>query len=108
MGVLRWDKPVRAMTDEEWRAISADSAPPGVYVPNMSQADRLAWKARAIRGKDTRVEIRKSTQATQVLIIVRRGPQVRMSMNGPAEFTVTEWYELGRVVAEAAAVLSAL
>jgi hypothetical protein len=107
MGVLTWARPAKVMTDEEWRAISADSAPPGVYVPNMSDADQAAWKAKAIRGKDPRVEIRKTARGTQVLIIVRPGPQVRMSMNGPAEFTPDEWHELGQVVAEAAAVLGA-
>lgn len=108
MGVLRWDKPVKAMTDEEWRAISADSAPPGVYVPNMSEDDKRAWKAKAVRGRDLRVEIRKTAGPAQVLIIVRPGPQVWTSMNGTAHFTGAEWYELGQVVAEAAAVMSAL
>lgn len=107
MGVLVWGRPAKVMTDEEWRSISADSAPPGVYVPNMSDADRAAWKAKAIKGRDPRVEIRKTAGGTQVLIIVRPGPRVRMSMNGPAEFTVQEWYGLGQVVAEAASVLGA-
>jgi len=105
--VLMWDKPAKVMTTGEWQAISADSAPPGVYVPDMSEADQAAWKAKAVRGKDSRVEIRKTAAGTQVLIIVRPGPAVRMSMNGPAEFTAREWHELGQVVAEAASALSA-
>jgi hypothetical protein len=99
--VLMWDKPAKVMTTEEWQAISADSAPPGVYVPNMSDADRAAWKAKAIKGQDPRVEIRKTAGGTQVLIIVRP-ESVRMSMNGSATFTQEEWGELGTAVTEAA------
>jgi hypothetical protein len=104
MGVLAWAKPLPVMTTQEWRAISADSAPPGVYVPNMSEADRAAWKAKAVGGRDPRVEIRKTAGGTQVLIVVRAAG-VRMSMNGPAEFTRDEWPELDAAVAEARSVL---
>jgi hypothetical protein len=104
MGILMWDRPSRIMTTQEWQAISADSAPPGVYVPNMSEADRMAWKARAIGGRDSRVEIRKTAGGTQVLIVVRPG-SVRMSMNGPAFFTREEWGELETAVAEATGAL---
>jgi hypothetical protein len=93
------------MTTEQWQAISADSAPPGVYVPNMSEADRDAWKAKLIGGRDPRVEIRKAAGGTQVLIVVRPGG-VRMSMNGPASFTREEWGQLAAAVAEAAARLT--
>lgn len=104
MGVLVWAKPAKVMTDEEWRSISADSAPPGVYVPNMSDASRRAWKAKAIGGRDPRVEIRKTADGTQVLTIVRP-ESVRMSMNGPATFTRQEWDELRIAVAEAVTAL---
>jgi hypothetical protein len=104
MGILMWDKPSRTMTDEEWRSVTADSAPPGVYVPNMSEADRMAWKAKAIGGRDLRVEIRKTAGGTQVLIVVRPD-SVRMTMNGPAVFTREEWGELETAVAEATGAL---
>ena len=39
MSVLDWDKPGRVVSIEEWKGISADSAPPGVYTPNMSDED---------------------------------------------------------------------
>jgi hypothetical protein len=104
-GILRWDKPPKIMTTEQWRAISADSAPPGVYVPNMSAADAGSWKAKLFRGADPpRVEIRKTACGTQVLIAVNRGG-MRVSMNGPAVFTMAEWGQLSAAVAEAVTVL---
>ena len=98
--VLKWDKPKKVMTDAEWQSVSADGAPPGVYVPNMSEQDRLAWKAKAIGGKDPRIEIRKSVRGAQVLIVVR-DESVRMSMNGTSQFSRDEWAELNLAVAEA-------
>lgn len=48
MSVLGWDKPAKVLTTEEWKSISADSAPPGVYVPNMSVDDMERWKAKMV------------------------------------------------------------
>lgn len=42
MPLLMWEKPERVMSKEAWKGISADSAPPGVYIPNMSNEDREA------------------------------------------------------------------
>lgn len=104
-GILRWGKPSQVMTPQEWRAISADAAPPGVYTPNMSAADAASWKAKLFRGANPpRVEIRKTAAGTQVLIVVNGGG-VRMSMNGPACFTREEWSGLHAAVAEAVYVL---
>lgn len=131
MGVLSWDKPQRAVSVEEWKGISADSAPPGVYTPNMSREDRLKWKAKLIRPKDTppRVEIRKSFNmggGAQVLIIVSlgggynygpgyrveqrwggttKGINVHVSANSAACMTFDQWGEMMAAVAEAKAVL---
>lgn len=63
MSVLMWDKPKRVKSVEEWKDISADGAPPGVYTPNMSEDDKHKWKA-VLKGKTTGfpyVEIRKTT-----------------------------------------------
>lgn len=108
MSVLTWDPRPRAMSREQWEAISADCAPPGVYTPNMSRADMELWKAKLFRGANPpRVEIRKTVCGTQVLIAVNPGG-VRMSMNGPAVFTVGEWDELHAAVAEVVTVLEGL
>lgn len=101
-GVLYWGTPQRAMPASEWMAISADGAPPGVYTPNMSEADMARWKAKLVNpaGGDTRVEIRKSAGGTQILIIVTVS-RVTMSMNGRATLTAAEFGEMGFAVAEA-------
>lgn len=118
MGVLVWDKPERAISIEKWKGISADGAPPGVYMPNMSEAAMKLWKAKLIATKtdDPRVEIRK-TAAAQILIIVRQGESldkwgrksrsnVTISMNGQARFSIEEFAELDQAVEEAWEILS--
>jgi hypothetical protein len=46
--ILMWDKPTPVMTKEQRDSISADGAPPGCYVPNMSPTDRMRWKAKLV------------------------------------------------------------
>lgn len=46
--VLTWDKPKPIMSKADWSANQADSAPPGTYMPNMSEADRMRWKAKLV------------------------------------------------------------
>jgi hypothetical protein len=119
MTVLMWDKPAKTESTEEWKSRSADGAPPGVYTPNMGEADMLAWKARLVGGQDPRVEIRKTVVGTprkskhgswnttsyaQVLIVVR-ADSVTMSANGTMEFSNDETSELFKAVAEARAAL---
>lgn len=108
MSILFWDKPKKAMPIEEWKAISADSAPPGVYVPNMSADDMNRWKAKlvGIKKGEPRVEIRKTVRGTQMLIIV--GLDIRVSMNGTARMTFEEMDELHQAVQEARAKLESL
>jgi hypothetical protein len=121
--VLSWDKPKRKMPKEEWMKISADSAPPGVYTPNMSKNDMLKWKAKHIKGDDERVEIRKSFYhhndkpypnhigySAQALIVVRRAPnngqpQVLISTNGKMGMTFLEACNFKDAVNEAMEVL---
>ena len=95
----------RVMSTEEWKGLSADGAPPGVYTPNMRREDMKKWKAKHVRGKDPRVEIRVTVgRCVQVLIVVR-GNEVKMSMNGTAEFTNDQIRELDQAIREAQTVL---
>jgi hypothetical protein len=116
--VLSWDKPKKAMSREEWEAISADSAPPGVYTPNMSKEDARRWRAKKIGGANPRVEIRKTVSGddpldvrenprwrhgchAQLLIVVMADGRVRMSQNGPAIYSAQDWADLELAIAEA-------
>ena len=120
MSILMWEKPKKAMSTEEWANSGGfDGGPPGGYIPNMSKADRLRWKAKYIGGKYPRVEIRKTTtNGSQLLVIVTKGgfppkggretieynsdgKHVRFSLNGPAFFSVDEFFELENAVKEA-------
>lgn len=109
--VLSWDKPQRKMSKEDWKAISADGAPPGVYTPNMSEADKAKWKAvkKGQNSGDLRVEIRKTVSGdtpekqhcyAQVLLVVRKD-SVALSCNGTAVFTADEADEMAKAIAEA-------
>lgn len=123
MNILYWDKPEKTMTTEEWQAISADSAPPGVYVPNMSDEDNSRYKAKFVGGKSgqPRVEIRKVFAGVQAVIVVsdsgagfgtqNKGKQferiegvgynIRISFNGSAFLTWQDWDELSQAIYEA-------
>lgn len=106
--VLSWEKPVRAMDVEAWKAISADCAPPGVYTPNMSAADRQRWKAKLVGAKTdaARVEIRKAWGGALVVIVVRLHDQnVTISQNGKLWGTFEEFAQLVAAVEEARQVL---
>lgn len=75
--ILRWDVPKKVKTVEQWReSYGFDGGPAGGYMPNMSEADQLSWKAK-ITGKKLgypQVEIRKTTErGRQVAIIVNLG-----------------------------------
>lgn len=106
-----------------------DDGPAGGYDGNMSQADKLRWKAKLFnKGKpDSRVELRKTFDSTQLVIIVALngwaykthekpevavsgsgrwftstlGPNVRMSMNGPLMLTFDQFHEIDEAVKEA-------
>lgn len=91
MSILCWDKPKKKVSTEEWESITADSAPPGVYSPNMSDVDKEKWKAKKIGGKNPRVEIRKTVNEVvdnqryyaQVKLVVR-SETIVFSSNGRA------------------------
>jgi ribosome-associated translation inhibitor RaiA len=128
MTILNWDKPKKAMSTKKWKGIVADGAPPGVYTPNMSQEDRLKWKAQYTKGRIPKVTIKKSTiNGTQVVIVVtlsggfpvvedpRWNPKgierqsekakVRISQNGPAFYTFQEMQDMQAAIDEAKEVL---
>lgn len=103
--MLFWGTPTKVRSTDEHNATHvADSAPPGVYVPNMSSQDMARWKAKKVNGQDPRVEVRKSTKGTlrpgerspsfaQALLIVRPDGTVTISSNGKAEFNIVELAE---------------
>lgn len=112
--VLCWEKPEKAESYEAWARYQAECAPPGTYVPNMSDAWKARWKARMLgqRSGDLRVEVRKSTGiyrggSVQVKLVAGDDGTVTMSMNGTAELTRQEFTELGAAVAEARAAMEA-
>ena len=109
MPILDFNKPKKVMSTEEWKSISADGAPPGVYVSNMSTTDMEKWKAKHIKGNDPRIEIRK-TMSSQVLIVVRISTgdnvsDVKMSCNGPIYMSFEQAQELQQAIQEAKEIL---
>ena len=124
--ILNWNKPKKIMGTKGWQQISADGCPPGVYTPNMSEDDMFKWKAKLIKGKNPRVEIRKSFQKqngkqypdgrniySQSLIIVTlhdnddmKDCNILFSANGKSGMSFNEFEELNLVVKEAVEVLN--
>lgn len=107
-GVLRWEKPPRAESYEEWASYQADSAPPGTYMPNMDDDWKAAWKAKMLgqRSGDLRTEIRKSTGirhagSVQFKLVAHENGDVEISANGVAGFTAKSYGELDQAVREA-------
>lgn len=122
MGILRWDKPPKTKSTEQWRSVQADGAPPGTYQPNMSAEDAATWRAE-LKGKTTDhcvVEIRRDLGNALLLVKVARDGVIRdkygdvndgdiaISLNGTGYLTFDEWVELGQCVEEAAGVLAAM
>jgi hypothetical protein len=67
--MFRHTKKIRS-TAEHNSKYGSDSGIPGTYVPNMSEEDKNKWKAKHIKGDDERIEIRKSFNGVQILIVV--------------------------------------
>jgi hypothetical protein len=127
MSVLSWDKPEQVMSKEDWKSCVFDGGPPGSYIPNMSEEDRVRWKAKFVGGKYPRVEIRKTFTAGQhvqaVIVVSPTGKpignrgwgsckndfgediNVKMSMNGSACMTFQEFDNLWAAISEARLVL---
>lgn len=121
MSILRWDKPSRAVSVEEWKSRQADGAPPGTYIPNMSDEDASTWRAE-IKGKTTEnpvVEIRRSLGMQLLVRVARYGTfrdkygytydgDIAISMNATCYMSFAEWQELHQCINEAREALSAL
>lgn len=115
MPVLSFEKPKKLRSTEEHNDIfQSDTNIAGTYVPNMSEEDKLKWKAKKISGDDPRVEIRKTVYGkapdiavsgyAQVLIVVRKSSVV-ISSNGRMVFDATNWDDLKDAVDEARNIL---
>lgn len=111
MTILNWAKPDKIMTTEERSKISADGAPPGVYVSNISNKDLVKWKAKITGQKKARpqVEIRRNYM---VLIVSlgegynykgrgKAGVNVHLSTSGAQLFTFEEFNQMNKAVQEA-------
>ena len=118
--VLDFEKPKKVRTTEEHNEMfSSDSGVAGTYVPNMSKEDMNKWKAKHITGEEERVEIRKTIEGVQLVIIVykkarpvkwnykkqdewnKRHQDVRMSMNGKLDLTWDDFWDMQEAVKEA-------
>lgn len=118
--VLDFEKPKKVRTTEEHNEMfSSDSGVAGTYVPNMSKEDMNKWKAKHITGEEERVEIRKTIEGVQLVIIVykkarpakwdykkqdewnKRHQDIRMSMNGKLDLTWDNFWDMQEAVKEA-------
>lgn len=122
--VLSFDKPKKVLTTEKHNEkYQSDSGVAGTYVPNMSEKDMKTWRGKHIKGDDERVEIRKTIEGTQLLIVVYKNPNpvkynynkleewrkrhqdIRMSMNGKLDMTEDEYWEMTEAINEAIEIL---
>ena len=123
--LLSFEKVSKVMTEEERvNKYSSDSHVPGTYVPNMSEDDMKKWKGKHIKGKDERIEIRKTVYGTQLVVIVYKEARtekdtryngeeyeyyvhkdVHISANGKILLDKVEHEELNQVIAEAKYIL---
>lgn len=118
--VLDFEKPKKVRSTEEHNEMfQSDSGVAGTYVPNMSKEDMNKWKAKHIKGEDERVEIRKTIEGVQLVIIVykkarpakwdykkqdewnKRHQDIRMSMNGKLDLTWDNFWDMQEAVKEA-------
>jgi len=90
--ILNFDKPQKLHTAEEHNKMySSDSGIAGTYVPNMSKEDQNKWKAKRIGGADERIEIRKTINGVQLLIVVYKHPYHPVQPKYPQNFNRVEW-----------------
>jgi hypothetical protein len=122
--VLCFDAPKKLRSAEKHNEMfQSDSGVAGTYVPNMSEADQNKWKAKHIMGEDERIEIRKTIEGVQLLVVVyknkrpvewhynnqdewhKRHQNVKMSMNGKLDMGWDDWWDLTEAVHEAGEML---
>ena len=126
MKILNFDKPKKVHSTEKHNIMfMSDSGIDGTYVPNMSEEDKNKWKAKHITGDDERIEIRKTIDSVQLLVVVykkakkvdwnkgncnrdeyyKRHQNIHMSMNGKLDMTWDNWWDLQGAVIEASEIL---
>lgn len=122
--MLDFEKPKKVCSTEEHnKKYSSDSGIAGTYVPNMSKEDMGKWKAKHITGEDERIEIRKTINGVQLVIIVykkarpvkwdynnrdewsKRHQDVRISMNGKLDLMWNDFWDMQEAVKEALEIL---
>lgn len=126
MSVLSFAKLKKVMTKEEHQSYTAEGAPPGTYVSNMSDVDRKKWKAKVVGSQSLnfQIELRSEKSGSNLLAIVNgkmpdydpkepfawqgQPHQMKLSANGPMFFGPKEWDEFMAAVAEAHLVLTFL
>lgn len=122
MPVLSFDKPEKVLSTEEWKKISADGAPPGVYRPNMSKDDMIRWKAKRINRntENERIEIQKTFywnngksypdhegySAQAKIVVQKKEPRILMSTNGKMAMSAVEVVEFQQAIQEALLILN--
>lgn len=137
--VLSFEVPKKLRSTEKHNEMHmSDSGIAGTYVPNMSKKDMELWKAKHITGADERIEIRKTVEGAQILIVVykneyqpkypkypndtndtrkyakykldmaewhKRHQNVRISMNGKADLSWENWWDMTEAIKEAMEIL---
>lgn len=117
MGILTFVAPSKVMSKADWKSISADGAPPGVYTPNMTKEAMLLWKAKHYNaGKENaRIEISKTFywnnglsypnhegySAQCKIVVQKKEPRVIMSTNGKIAMGSQELVEFQLAIQEA-------
>jgi hypothetical protein len=122
--ILSFEKPKKVRdTETHNKTYQSDSGVAGTYVQNMSKEDMNKWKAKHIKGDDERIEIRKTIEGVQLLVVVykkenpvkwdannrqawyKRHNNIHMSMNGKLDMTWDNWWDLQEAVKEALEIL---
>ena len=120
--ILNFDTPKKLRSTEKHNEMfQSDSGIAGTYVSNMSNEDLGVWKDKHIKGKDERIEIRKTINSVQLLVVVYKKStitksknwrdrtkdhnDVRISMNGKLDMTYDEYYDMNEAIREATEIL---
>lgn len=112
---MSFEKPKQLRSYTEHNEIySSDTEINGTYVPNMSAEDMNKYKAKHIKGKDERIEIKKTFGSTQVVAVVYKNTvdsdwrnnveghqNVRISANSKIHMSFDDWAEFIAAIEEA-------
>lgn len=102
MSLVVWDEPVKHVPLDEWEALSADGAPPGVYTRRWKDTQVWYGKVGGTRKPPMFVTLRYTTSNyVYVKVVVSETGTVNVSMNGTAEMTRNEFIDMGVAISEA-------